>query len=122
MIMMRTWLTVAAIPERGSSCAFSPRWRRGIEGRAGDIVTGPVKEATPESQIKEGKVVKWRHRGACARKPPQGRHVHPLRRPTPRCSSTIPASRWGTPRIWSVARELREKKFTKIVSLLPEVW
>ena len=40
---------------------------------------------------------------------------------TPRCSSTIRAEPIGTRVFGPVARELRERRFMKIISLAPEV-
>ncbi len=75
MIQMRTWLTVADNSgARKLMCGDA-----GLKAGLGDIVTASVKEATPESQVKEGKVVKCvivRMRKEHRRK---GRHLHPFR-------------------------------------------
>ena len=85
----------------------------------GDIVTANVKETTPDSTIKKGEVVKA----------VLVRSRAPVRRPD---GSTIrfdtnaaviidnQKNPRGTRVFGPVARELREKHFTKIVSLAPE--
>ena len=89
-------------------------------GNIGDVVVGTVKKAIPNSNIKEGKVVK-----AVIVRSVQG-----LRRED---GSYIKfndnacvlikedKSPIGTRVLGPVARELRDKDFTKIVSLAPEV-
>lgn len=89
-------------------------------GNIGDIVVGTVKKAIPNSNVKEGKVVK-----AVIVRSVQG-----LRRED---GSYIKfndnacvlikddKSPIGTRVLGPVARELRDKEFTKIVSLAPEV-
>ena len=89
-------------------------------GNIGDVVVGTVKKAIPNSNIKEGKVVK-----AVIVRSVQG-----LRRED---GSYIKfndnacvlikedKSPIGTRVLGPVARELRDKEFTKIVSLAPEV-
>jgi large subunit ribosomal protein L14 len=93
----------------------------GLKAGLGDIVTASVKEATPESQIKEGKVVKCvivRMRKECRRK--DGTYI----RFDDNAAVLINDANEpvGTRVFGPVARELRDKKFTKIVSLAPEVW
>src|SRR5260370_1938122 len=59
MIQMRTWLTVADNSgARKLMCIMPIGGDAGLKAGLGDIVTASVKEATPENQIKEGKVVK----------------------------------------------------------------
>ena len=84
-------------------------------GNIGDVVVGTVKKAIPNGTVKEGKVVKA---------------VQGLRRED---GSYIKfddnacvlikddKSPIGTRVLGPVARELRDKEFTKIVSLAPEV-
>jgi large subunit ribosomal protein L14 len=93
----------------------------GLKAGLGDIVTASVKEATPESQVKEGKVVKCvivRMRKEQRRK--DGTYI----RFDDNAAVLINDANEpvGTRVFGPVARELREKKFTKIVSLAPEVW
>ncbi len=89
-------------------------------GNIGDVVVGTVKKAIPNSPMKKGKVVKA----------VIVRSVEGVRRPD---GSYIKfddnacvlirddKSPIGTRVLGPVARELREKDFTKIVSLAPEV-
>ena len=59
MILMRTWLTVADNSgARRLMCILPVGGDAGLKAGLGDIVTASVKEATPESQVKEGKVVR----------------------------------------------------------------
>src|SRR6516164_3650084 len=116
MIQMRTWLTVADNSgARKLMCILPVGGDAGLKAGLGDIVTASVKEATPESQIKEGKVVKCvivRMRKEQRRK--DGTYI--------RFDDNAAGEPVGTRVFGPVARELREKKFTKIVSLAPEVW
>ena len=87
----------------------------------GDVITAAVKEATPESQVKKGSVVKAvvvRMRKERRRK--DGTYI----RFDDNAAVLIndAGEPVGTRVFGPVARELREKKFTKIVSLAPEVW
>src|SRR5438445_778124 len=93
----------------------------GLQAGIGDVVTAAVKEATPESQIKKGSVVKAvvvRMRKERRRK--DGTYIRFDD------NAAVLINEAGEPigtRVFGpVARELREKKFTKIVSLAPEVW
>jgi len=92
-----------------------------LQAGLGDVVTAAVKEATPESQIKKGSVVKAvvvRMRKERRRK--DGTYIRFDD------NAAVLINEAGEPigtRVFGpVARELREKKFTKIVSLAPEVW
>jgi large subunit ribosomal protein L14 len=86
----------------------------------GDIVTASVKEATPTGTVKKGEVVKAvivrtsapirRNDGSYLRFDRNAAVIIDLQN-NPR----------GTRIFGPVARELREKKFTKIISLAPEV-
>ena len=80
-----------------------------------------MKEATPDSQVKKGKVVRAvvvRTRKEQRRK--DGSYI----RFDDNAAVLINDANEpvGTRVFGPVARELREKKFTKIVSLAPEVW
>jgi len=122
MIQMRTMLTVAdnsgakklqAIRQTGGSTA-------GRYARLGDIIVCSVKEAVPESQIKKGTVVKAvivRTRRTHRRR--DGSYI----RFDDNAAVLINAQREpvGTRVFGPVARELRERRFMKIVSLAPEV-
>ncbi|HSL17888.1 MAG TPA: 50S ribosomal protein L14 [Candidatus Sulfomarinibacteraceae bacterium] len=122
MIQMGTMLNVAdnsgarklcAIRQLGGSSA--PRYA-GI----GDIVVCSVKEAAPESDIKKGAVVKAvvvRTRSRKRRR--DGSYI----RFDENAAVLVNADREpiGTRVFGPVARELRERRFMKIVSLAPEV-
>jgi large subunit ribosomal protein L14 len=122
MIQMRTMLTVAdnsgakrlqAIRQLGGSTA-------GRYARIGDVIVCAVKEAAPDSQIKKGTVVKAvivRTRRHYRRR--DGSYI----RFDDNAAVLINAQREpvGTRVFGPVARELRERKFMKIVSLAPEV-
>ena len=122
MIQMGTMLTVAdnsgarrlmAIRQLGGSAA--PRF-----AGLGDIVVCSVKEAAPESEIKKGTVVKAvivRTRYRARRR--DGSYIrfddNAAVLVTPEQDPV------GTRVFGPVARELRERRFMKIVSLAPEV-
>jgi large subunit ribosomal protein L14 len=122
MIQMGTMLKVAdnsgarrlqAIRQLGGSAA--PRYA-GI----GDLVVCSVKEAAPESEIKKGTVVKAvvvRTKTRTRRR--DGSYI----RFDENAAVLINADRdpIGTRVFGPVARELRERRFMKIVSLAPEV-
>jgi len=122
MIQMGTMLIVAdnsgarkvqAIRQIGGSAA--PRY-----AGLGDIVVCSVKEAAPESEIKKGTVVKVvvvRTKARARRR--DGSYI----RFDENAAVLVNAEREpvGTRVFGPVARELRERKFMKIVSLAPEV-
>src|SRR2546428_13260644 len=59
MIQMRTWLTVADNSgARKLTCIMPVGGDAGLQAGLGDVITAAVKEATPESQVKKGSVVK----------------------------------------------------------------
>ena len=86
----------------------------------GDIVVGTVKKAIPNSNIKEGKVVK-----AVIVRSVQGmrREDGSYIKFNDNACVLIKEDKSpiGTRVLGPVARELRDKEFTKIVSLAPEV-
>ena len=87
----------------------------------GDVVTAAVKEASPDGQVKKGKVVKAvivRMRKERRRK--DGSYI----RFDDNAAVLINDQNepLGTRVFGPVARELRDRKFMKIVSLAPEVW
>ena len=122
MIQMRTWLTVADNSgARKLMCILPVGGDVGLKAGLGDVITASVKEATPESQVKKGSVVKAvvvRMRKERRRK--DGTYI----RFDDNAAVLIndAGEPVGTRVFGPVARELREKKFTKIVSLAPEVW
>lgn len=92
----------------------------GAYGGLGDVISASVKEALPDGTVKKGQVVKAvivRTRKETRRK--DGSYI----RFDTNSAVLIDAQREpvGTRVFGPVARELREKKFMKIVSLAPEV-
>jgi len=120
-VQMRTMLEVAdnsgarklqvILPLGGSS---------GKKAHLGDVVTAAVKEASPDGQVKKGKVVKAVI--VRTRKESRRRDGTYIRFDS---NAAVLINDAGEPvgtRVFGpVARELREKKFLKIVSLAPEV-
>src|SRR5205085_2649180 len=92
----------------------------GLRAHLGDVVTASVKEASPDGQVQKGKVVKAvivRTRKEHRRR--DGTYIRFDQ------NAAVLINEAGEPvgtRVFGpVARELREKKFLKIVSLAPEV-
>jgi len=122
MIQMRSWLTVADNSgARRLMCILPLGGDAGSRAGLGDVITASVKEADPDSQIKAGKVV--RAVVVRTRKEHRRRDGTYIRFDD---NAAVLINDAGEPvgsRVFGpVARELREKKFTKIVSLAPEVW
>ncbi len=121
MIQVRTHLDVA------DNSGAKRVWAIGVIGRSnkmmadvGDVITAHVREADPDALAKKGEVVR------CV----VVRTSSPIRRPdgsTVKFDSNavvlIDAQNnpKGTRVFGPVARELREKRFMKIISLAPEV-
>jgi large subunit ribosomal protein L14 len=121
MIIMRSRLAVA------DNTGVKKMLCIGVIGRSGkrtatvgDVITGNVREADPDSLVKKGEVV----RGVVVR----------TRAPVRRTDGTwlrfdsnavVLIDTQGNPRgtrvFGPVARELRERQFMKIISLAPEV-
>lgn len=86
----------------------------------GDIVVGTVKQATPGGAIKKGKVVRAVVvRTKKERRRPDGSYIKFDENAVVLINDSNDPS--GTRIFGPVARELREKKFMKIISLAPEV-
>ncbi len=121
MIGMRTILQVADNSgARKLSCILPLGGDVGLQAGLGDIITAAVKEAAPDSAIPKGKVVK------CVivrmRKEQRRRDGSYIRFDENAAVLINDANEpVGTRVFGPVARELREKKFLKIVSLAPEV-
>lgn len=121
MIGMQTRLEVADNSgARKLQCILPVGGSVGKRAGLGDVVTASVKEAVPDSQVKKGKVVR------CV--------IVRLRKETRRKDGTYirfdsnaavlidnDGEPVGTRVFGPVARELREKRFMRIVSLAPEV-
>jgi large subunit ribosomal protein L14 len=122
MVQMRTWLTVADNSgARQITCILPVGGDAGLTAGLGDVITAAVKESTPDGQVKKGTVVRAvvvRTRKEQRRK--DGTYI----RFDDNAAVLIndAGEPVGTRVFGPVARELREKKYTKIVSLAPEVW
>lgn len=119
MIQTETRLRVADNSGARSILCITPL-RVGKTATIGDVISATVKEAEPESKVEKGKVVRAvivRTRKEIRRR--DGSHIRfddnaaviidPQGEPV------------GTRVFGPVGRELREKRFMKIVSLAPEV-
>lgn len=121
MIQMRTILEVADNSGAKRLAAILPvGGSTGLKATLGDVITASVKEASPDGTVKKGQVVKCvivRTRKEVRRK--DGTYI----RFDQNAAVLIKADGEpvGTRVFGPVARELREKKFMKIVSLAPEV-
>ena len=120
-VMMRTMLDVADNSGARKIAVINPiGGSAGRYARLGDIVTASVKEATPDGTVKKGQVVKAvivRTRKEHRRR--DGTYIRFDQ------NAAVLINEAGEPvgtRVFGpVARELREKRFLKIVSLAPEV-
>jgi large subunit ribosomal protein L14 len=120
-VQMRTILEVADNSgAKRLACILPLGGSTGLKAGLGDIITASVKEASPDSNVKKGTVVKCvivRTRKETRRK--DGTYI--------RFDSNAAVlinddhEPIGTRVFGPVARELRDKKFMKIVSLAPEV-
>lgn len=121
MIGMRTMLEVADNSgARKLQCILPRGGDKGLKAGLGDIITAAVKEAAPESNVKKGKVVRAvivRMRKEARRK--DGTYIRFD------SNAAVLVNELGEPvgtRVFGpVARELRDRRFMKIVSLAPEV-
>ena len=121
MIQMRTILDVADNSgAKKISCIHVRGGSVGKYGRLGDVITANVKEAAPDGTVKKGQVV----RAVIVRtRKEQRRRDGSYIRFDQNAAVLINEANEpvGTRVFGPVARELREKKFMKIVSLAPEV-
>lgn len=86
----------------------------------GDVVVASVKEALPNQQVKKGEIVKAVVvRTAKERRRPDGSYIRFDENAVVLLSDA--RNPRGTRVFGPVARELREKRFMKIISLAPEV-
>ena len=121
MIYLRTILEIADNSGAKKASMIGVIGRRGkLSAEIGDIITAAVKEAIPEGGVKKGDVVKAvivRTRSPIHRKDgsvvkfSSNAMVIIDNQKNPR----------GTRIFGPVARELRDREFTKILSLAPEV-
>lgn len=121
MIQMQTRLDVA--DNSGAKSVMCIKVLGGTRrryARIGDIIVASVKKAIPSSEVKEGTVV----RGVIVRQKANMRRDDGsyVRFDT---NAMVILDNDGNPRgtriFGAVARELRQKKFMKIISLAPEV-
>jgi large subunit ribosomal protein L14 len=120
-VQMRTILEVADNSgAKRLSCILPLGGSVGSKAGLGDIITASVKEAAPESSVKKGSVV----RAVIVRtRKEQRRRDGTYIRFDQNAAVLINEQREpiGTRVFGPVARELRDRKFMKIVSLAPEV-
>lgn len=120
MLQIRSILDVADNTGAKKAAAIGVLGKNQVYARVGEVIKAHIKEATPEGTVKKGDVVNAvivRTRQAIRRS--DGSY---LRFDS---NAVVIIDAEGNPkgtRIFGpVARELREKKFMKIVSLAPEV-
>ncbi len=121
MIQMRTMLKVADNSGARRIQAITPLGGSvGHIARIGDVISASVKEADPESKVKKGTVIRAvvvRTRKELRRK--DGSYIRF------EDNAAVIIDKTGEPvgtRVFGpVGRELRERKFMKIISLAPEV-
>ena len=121
MIQMGTILEVADNSgARRLSCILPLGGSTGTKASLGDVVTAAVKAVTPNGNVKKGRVVKAVI--VRARKETRRRDGSYIRFDQ---NAAVLINDQGEPvgtRVFGpVARELRDKRFMKIVSLAPEV-
>jgi large subunit ribosomal protein L14 len=121
MIQMRSILEIADNTGAKRAAMIGVLGRHGKRtATVGDIITASIKEALPDGMVKAGEVVKA----------VVVRTRHPIRRPDGsrvrfNSNAMVIIDNQKNPRgtriFGPVARELRDKEFTKIISLAPEV-
>ena len=120
-VQMRTILEVADNSgAKKLACILPLGGSTGLKAGLGDIITASVKEAAPDSAVKKGSVVKCvivRMRKETRRK--DGSYIRFDTNAAVLVNDDNEPV--GTRVFGPVARELRDKKFMKIVSLAPEV-
>lgn len=120
MIRMRSMVEVADNTGVKRAAMIGVLGRHGkLWAEVGDIITASVKEASPEAMIKKGEVVKA---VVVRTRAPLRRLDGSTIRFDTNAAVIIDAQKnpRGTRVFGPVARELRERNFTKIVSLAPE--
>ena len=121
MIQMQSVLVVADNSgAKRIACINILGGSKGKYAAVGDVITASVKEAAPDGNVKKGQVVKAVIvRTANAQRRRDGSYI----RFDQNAAVLINDAREpiGTRVFGPIARELREKKFMKIISLAPEV-
>ena len=120
MLQIRSILDVADNTGAKRAAAIGVLGRNQRYARVGDVIKAHIKEAAPDGQVKKGEVVKA--------------VIVRTKRPVRRSDGSylrfdnnaiVIIDKENNPRgtriFGPVARELREKKFMKIISLAPEV-
>lgn len=120
MIQMQSVLEVADNSGAKKIACIQIRGARGKYARLGDVITASVKEAAPDGNVKKGQVVKAVIVRTVGR---QRRRDGSYIRFDQNAAVLINDAKEpvGTRVFGPVARELRDRKFMKIVSLAPEV-
>ncbi len=120
-VQMRSILEVADNSgAKRLACILPIGGSTGLKAGLGDIITASVKEASPDSNVKKGSVVKCvivRTKKETRRK--DGTYIRFDQNAAVLINDDHEPI--GTSVFGPVARELRDKKFMKIVSLAPEV-
>jgi large subunit ribosomal protein L14 len=121
--MIQMMSTLAVADNSGAkriSCIGLVGGSKGKYAGIGDIITASVKEAAPDGNVKKGQVVKA---VVVRTKNTQRRRDGSYIRFDENAAVLINAEKEpiGTRVFGPVARELRDRKFMKIVSLAPEV-
>ena len=120
MLQIRSILDVADNTGAKRAAAIGVIGRNQMYARVGDIIKAHIKEAAPDGTVKKGEVV-----DAVI-----VRTKHPIRRSDGSylrfdANAIVIIDKENNPRgtriFGPVARELREKRFMKIISLAPEV-
>lgn len=121
MIQMGTMLNVADNSGARRIMAITPLGGSvGLIAGVGDVISATVKEASPESKVQKGKVVRAVIVRTC--KETRRRDGSYIKFDDNAAVIIDKGSEpLGTRVFGPVARELRERKFMKIVSLAPEV-
>jgi large subunit ribosomal protein L14 len=121
MIQMQTMLGVADNSGAKKICCITLLGgSQGKYAEVGDVITASVKEATPDGNVKKGQVIRAVIvRTVNSKRRRDGSYI----RFDQNAAVIINENREpiGTRVFGPVARELRDKKFMKIVSLAPEV-
>ena len=120
MIRMRSILEIADNTGAKKASMIGVLGRHGkLWAELGDVITANVREVTPDSAVKKGEVVKAvvvRTRNSLRR--PDGSSIRFDTNAV--VLLDIQKNPRGTRIFGPVARELRERNFTKIISLAPE--
>ena len=120
MIRMRTMLEIADNTGAKRAAMIGVLGEHGkLWAEIGDVITAHVREVTPDAAIKKGEVV---HAVVVRTRSPMRRSDGSTIRFDSNAAVLIDNQKnpRGTRIFGPVARELREKNFTKIISLAPE--